>query len=78
MAKDKGIGHYRVILKNPRMAGHLLPWTHQFVSNAKAVFRGPRRRVYTKTLQQYLPEACYRFNRRYRGLSCFIVPCLLV
>lgn len=71
VAKDKDIGHHRVILRNPRMAGHLLPWTHRFVSNAKAVFRGPHRGVSTKHLQRYLSEACYRFNRRYWGPQLF-------
>lgn len=70
-ANDKGIGHHRVILRDPKMAGHLLPWTHRFVSNAKAVFRGPHRGVSTKHLQRYLSEACYRFNRRYWGPQLF-------
>jgi transposase-like protein len=70
-ANDKGIEHHRVILRDPKMAGHLLPWTHRFVSNAKAVFRGPHRGVSTKHLQRYLSEACYRFNRRYWGPQLF-------
>ena len=65
VAKDKEIKHQRVILRNPKMAGHLLPWTHRFISNAKATFRGPHRGISTKYLQRYLSEACYRFNRRY-------------
>lgn len=64
-ANDKGIGHHRVILRDPKMEGHLLPWTHRFVSNAKTVFRGPHRGVSTKHLQRYLSEVCYRSNRRY-------------
>jgi hypothetical protein len=66
VAKDKDIEHHRVILIKPRMAGYLLPWTHRLVSNFKAVVRGPHRsRISAKHLQQYLSEACYRFNRRY-------------
>lgn len=65
VAKDKDLEHHRVILVNPKMAGHLLPWTHKFISNVKAVLRGPHRGVSTKHLQRYLSEACYRFNRRY-------------
>lgn len=64
-AKDKELEHHRVILMNPKTAGHLLPWTHRFVSNVKGVLRGPHRGVSTKHLQRYLSEACYRFNRRY-------------
>ena len=70
-AKDKGIEHHRVVLINPKMAGHLLPWTHRFVSNVKAVLRGPHRGVSAKHLQRYLSEACYRFNRRYWGRQLF-------
>jgi len=70
-ATDKGIGHHRVILRDPKMAGHLLPWTHRFVSNAKAILRGPHRGVSTKHLQRYLAEACYRFNRGYWGPQLF-------
>ena len=70
-AKGKEIEHHRVILRNPKIAGHLLPWTHRFVSNAKAVFRGPHRGISTKHLQSYLSEACYRFNRRYWGPQLF-------
>jgi transposase-like protein len=65
VAKDKDIAHHRVVLISPKMAGHLLPWTHRFVSNVKAVLRGPHRGVSAKHLQRYLSEACYRFNRRY-------------
>ena len=71
VAKDKDLEHHRVILMNPKMAGHLLPWTHKFVSNVKAVLRGPHRGVSTKHLQRYLFEACYRFNRRYWGHQLF-------
>ena len=72
VAKDKNIEHHRVILIKPEMAGSLLPWTHRFVSNFKAVVRGPHRgRVSAKHLQQYLSEACYRFNRRYWGHQLF-------
>ena len=53
------------ILDYSKMAGHLLPWTHRFVSNVKGVLRGPHRGVSAKHLQRYLSEACYRFNRRY-------------
>jgi len=70
-AKDKEINHHRVILRNPKMAGHLLPWTHRFVSNAKAILSGPHRGVSAKHLQRYLSEACYRFNRRYWGQQLF-------
>ena len=62
-AKDKDLEHLRVILMNPKMAGQMLPWTHLFVSNVKAVLRGPHRGVSAKHLQRYLSEACYRFNR---------------
>ena len=71
VAKDKNLEHHRVILVNPTMAGHLLPWTLNFISNVKAVLRGPHRGVSTKHLQRYLSEACYRFNRRYWSHQLF-------
>lgn len=71
VAKDKGLDHHRVILVNPQMAGHLLPWTHKFISNVKAVLRGPHRGVSAKHRQRYLFEACYRFNRRYWSQQLF-------
>ena len=71
VAKDKDIEHHRVVLINPKLVGHLLPWAHRFVSNVKAVLRGPHRGVSAKHLQRYLAEACYRFNRRYWGHQLF-------
>jgi hypothetical protein len=64
-AKDKELGHYRVVLRNPSQAGRLLPWVHRVISNAKSVIRGTHRGVSEKHLQSYLAEVCYRFNRRF-------------
>jgi len=64
-AKDKEVGHYRVVLRKPVDAGRLLPWVHRVISNAKAVIRGTHRGVSEKHLQSYLSEVCYRFNRRF-------------
>ena len=57
--------HYKVVLRNPKSAGKLLPWVHRVISNAKAVIRGSHRGVSEKHLQSYLSEICYRFNRRF-------------
>jgi len=65
VAKDKDIEHHRVVLISTKVAGHLPPWTHRFVSNVKGVLRGSHRGVSAKHLQRYLSEACYRFNRQY-------------
>ena len=64
-ARDKELGHYRVVLREPSQAGRLLPWVHRVISNAKAVIRGTHRGVSGKHLQSYLAEVCYRFNRRF-------------
>lgn len=64
-AKDRGVVHYRVVLRDPKAAGRLLPWVHRIISNAKAVIRGAHRGVSEKHLQAYLSEICYRFNRRF-------------
>ena len=64
-AKNKGLQHLRVVLRDPKAAGKLLPWVHRIISNAKAVIRGSHRGVSEKHLQSYLSEICYRFNRRF-------------
>lgn len=63
--KGKDMSHYKVILRDPKAAGKLLPWIHRVISNAKAVIRGSHRGVSEKHLQAYLSEICYRFNRRF-------------
>jgi len=63
--KGKDMSHYKVVLRDPKAAGKLLPWIHRVISNAKAVIRGSHRGVSEKHLQAYLSEICYRFNRRF-------------
>jgi len=64
-AKNKQLQHFKVILRDPKAAGRLLPWVHRVISNVKAVIRGTHRGVSEKHLQFYLSEVCYRFNRRF-------------
>ena len=59
------VTHYRVVIRDPKAAGRLLPWIHRVICNAKAVIRGPHRGVSEKHLQSHLSEICYRFNRRF-------------
>jgi len=63
--KRRDMSHYKVILRDPKAAGKLLPWVHRVISNVKAVIRGSHRGVSEKHLQAYLSEICYRFNRRF-------------
>jgi predicted RNA-binding Zn-ribbon protein involved in translation (DUF1610 family) len=63
--KDKSITHCRVVLKDPKAAGKLMPWIHKVIANAKDVIDGTHRGVSEKHLQSYLNEIAYRFNRRY-------------
>jgi len=63
--KGTDLSHYKVVLRDPKSAGKLLPWVHRVISNAKAVIRGTHRGVSEKHLQSYLSEICYRFNRRF-------------
>jgi hypothetical protein len=65
VAAEKAMTHYKVVLRDPKAAGKLLPWVHRVISNAKAVIRGAHRGVSEKHLQSYLSEVCYRFNRRF-------------
>jgi hypothetical protein len=64
-AKNKNLSHCKIVLRDPKAAGRLLPWIHKVVSNAKNVIRGPHRGVSEKHLQAYLSEIAYRFNRRF-------------
>lgn len=59
------LAHYKVVLRDLKAAGKLLPWVHRVISNSKAVIRGAHRGVSEKHLQSYLSEICYRFNRRF-------------
>ena len=63
--KGTALSHYKVVLRDPKSAGKLLPWVHRVISNAKAVIRGAHRGASEKHLQSYLSEICYRFNRRF-------------
>ena len=64
-AKNKGLQHFKIILRDPKAAGTLLPWVHRVISNVKAVIRRTHRGVSEKHLQSYLSEVCYRFNQRF-------------
>lgn len=70
-AEKLGIGHHRIVLRDPKDSMNLLPWTHEVIANAKAVFAGPHRGVSRKHLQRYLAEVCYRFNRRFWNRQAF-------
>jgi hypothetical protein len=63
--RGTNLPHYKVVLRDPKAAGKLLPWVHRVISNSKAVIRGAHRGVSEKHLQSYLSEICYRFNRRF-------------
>ena len=64
-AKNKNLEHLKVVLRDPKAAGRLLPWIHRVISNVKSVIRGTHRGISEKHLQSYLSEVCYRFNRRF-------------
>jgi len=63
--KGENMTHYKVVLRDSKATGRLLPRVHRVVSNAKAVIRGAHQGVSEKHLQPYLSEICYRFNRRF-------------
>jgi hypothetical protein len=71
VSKDMDLAHYRVVLKDPKDAMNLLPWTHRVIANTKSVLAGPHRGVSAKHLQRYLSEVCYRFNRRFWQRQAF-------
>ena len=65
------LAHCRVVLRNPKDAGRLLPWVHRVIANAKDVIGGTHRGVADKHLNSYLTEVCYRCNRRFREKEIF-------
>jgi len=71
VAKDKNLAHCKIVLRDPRAAGRLMPWIHRIITNAKSVIRGTHRGVSGKHLQAYLSEITYRFNRRFWGKELF-------
>ncbi|RZB31512.1 MAG: hypothetical protein SRB2_04481 [Desulfobacteraceae bacterium Eth-SRB2] len=64
-AKNKNLSHCRIVLRDPKAAGRLMPWIHRIIANTKNVIRGAHRGVSEKHLQSYLSEIAYRFNRRF-------------
>lgn len=63
--KNQNLSHCKVVLRDPKAAGRLLPWIHRIIANTKDVIRGAHRGASGKYLQSYLSEIAYRFNRRY-------------
>lgn len=63
--RNKNIEHCKVVLRDPKLAGKLMPWIHRVITNTKSVIRGTHRGVSGKHLQSYLSEIAYRFNRRF-------------
>lgn len=69
--RSKNIEHCKVVLRDPKLAGKLMPWIHRVISNTKSVIRGTHRGVSSKHLQSYLSEIAYRFNRRFWETELF-------
>lgn len=70
-ARNKGMAHCKVVLRDPKSAGKLLPWIHRLIANTKNVIRGTHRGVSGKHLESYLSEVTYRFNRRFWEAELF-------
>lgn len=64
-AKNKNLSNCKIVLRDPKAAGRLLPSIHKVISNAKTVIRGTHRGGSEKHLQAYLSEIRYRLNRRF-------------
>lgn len=56
--------HHRKELTPPRETAVWLPLVHRMIGNMKTFINGTFHGVYSKCLQEYLDEFCYRFNRR--------------
>jgi hypothetical protein len=70
-ARQQDLEHCKVVLRDPKAAGKLLPWVHRVISNAKAVIPDAHGGVSEKHLNAYLSEIYYRFNRRYWETELF-------
>jgi transposase-like protein len=57
--------HEPTIIGQGRNAVNALPWVHTLLANIKGNIRGVYHGVNPKHLNLYLPEFCYRFNRRF-------------
>lgn len=51
---ELGVICCRAVLRDLKDSMKILPWIHQFIANAKSVFRDPHRGVSKKHLQRYL------------------------
>jgi transposase-like protein len=57
--------HEPVVVRSGKRASKVLPWVHTLIANIKGNIRGVYHGVSSKHLNRYLPEFCYRFNRRF-------------
>lgn len=57
--------HEPVVVASGQNAVKVLPWVHTLIANIKGNIRGVYHGVSSKHLKRYLPEFCYRFNRRF-------------
>ncbi|MBW1614486.1 MAG: transposase [Deltaproteobacteria bacterium] len=62
----KNLSYCRIVLRDPKATGRLLPWIHKVISNAKSVIRETHHVASEKHLHAYLCDITYRFNHRFR------------
>ncbi len=65
------IEHSPVVVGSGKNAINVLPWVHTLISNIKGNIRGVYHGVESKHMARYLPEFCYRFNRRFWETELF-------
>jgi len=64
-APNQQTNHEPVVVGCGQNAAKVLPWVHTLIANIKGNIRGVYHGVSSKHLKRYLPEFCYRFNRRF-------------
>ena len=72
--------HDKIILKEHKKKGELLPKVHIVIANLKMWLRGTFNRYPEKHIQSYLDEFAFRFNRRWKINNIFdklLYRCLL-
>jgi len=65
------IKEYNAQVIPKKKVDEILPWVHIVISNSKRQIPNTFHSVKPDSLQKYLDEFCYKFNRRYLGEALF-------
>ena len=69
--KDICTAHEAIVIKDKKEVSKVFPWVQTAISNVKKKIPGLHHQVKNRYMQNYLSEFCYKFNRRYFGVTLF-------